>query len=69
VCPAAPARAPSCPRLLTLAQVAEITGLLLSTLHRQIRRKRLAVYRIGSALRIAETNLAASLARQRRAAR
>jgi excisionase family DNA binding protein len=56
-------------RLLTLAQVAKITDLSISTLRRQIRLKRLAVYRIGSALRIAEPDLVAWLARQRRAAR
>jgi excisionase family DNA binding protein len=67
--PAAPSCAPSSSRLLTLRQVAEITSLSPSTLRRQIRLKRLAVHRIGGALRVAEPDLTAWLARQRRAAR
>jgi hypothetical protein len=67
--PAAPSCAPSLPRLLCLAQVAEITDLSPSTLRRHIRLKRLAVYRIGGALRVAEPDLAVWLARHRRAAR
>jgi excisionase family DNA binding protein len=67
--PAAPLCVPSSSRLLSLTQVAEITALSPSTLRRHIRLKRLAVHRIGGALRIAEPDLAAWLARQRRAAR
>ena len=66
---AAAACAPSSPRLLTLAQVCGITALSPSTIRRQIERKRMAVHRIGSMLRISETDLAAWLARHRRAAR
>lgn len=67
--PAAPSCAPSLPRLLSLVQVADITGLSSSTLRRHIRLKRLAVHRIGNVLRVAEADLTAWLARQRRAAR
>ena len=66
---AAPSCAPSLPRMLTLAVVSDITGLSPSTLRRHIRLKRLAVHRIGGALRIAEPDLADWLGRQRRAAR
>ena len=67
--PAAPSRAPSPSRLLSLAEVAEITALSPSTLRRHIRLKRLAVHRIGRVLRVAEPDLATWLGRQRRAAR
>ncbi|KAA2211357.1 helix-turn-helix domain-containing protein [Teichococcus oryzae] len=63
------ASASALPRLLTLAQVCEITALSPSTLRRQIRLRRLAVLRFGSMLRIAEADLRAWLARQRRPAR
>ena len=61
--------APSLPRMLTLAVVSDITGLSASTVRRHIRLKHLAVHRIGGALRVAEADLAAWLARQRRVAR
>ena len=67
--PTAPSCAASLPRMLTLAVVGEITDLSPSTIRRHIRLKHLAVHRIGGALRIAEPDLAAWLARQRRAAR
>ncbi len=60
---------PSQPRLLTLAQVGDLTGLSTSTLRRQIKIKRLAVHRVGGALRVSEPDLADWLARHRRAAR
>src|SRR5690349_14414401 len=66
-----PPGAPAPPCLFTLANVAEITALSPSTLRREIRLKRLAVHRFGttgSALRVAEDDLAAWLARHRRAA-
>ena len=64
-----PHGAPAPSRLYTLAQVAEITALSIATLRRQVRLKRLAVLRFGRTLRIAEDDLAAWLARHRRAAR
>jgi excisionase family DNA binding protein len=57
------------PRLLSLIEVADLTGLSPSTLRRQIRLRKLAVIRIGAALRIAEDDLADFLRRRRRAAR
>ncbi|GGC64896.1 hypothetical protein GCM10011504_48680 [Siccirubricoccus deserti] len=67
--PSGPALSLRVLRLLTLAQVAEITNLSASTLRRQIRLKRLAVHRLGNTLRIAEADLQAWLATSRRAAR
>jgi excisionase family DNA binding protein len=67
-----PPGAPAPMRLYTLPEVSETTALSASTLRREIRLKRLAVHRFGakgSVLRIREDDLAAWLARHRRAAR
>ena len=64
-----PAPAPVAVRLLTLAAVAEQTGLSLSTLRRAIRHRRLSVHRIGRCLRVSEADLAAFLGKRRQAAR
>jgi excisionase family DNA binding protein len=63
------APAPSLPRMLSLAEVAELIDLSISTLRRQIRLKKLAVHRFGLALRVSEDDLADYLRRHRRAAR
>ena len=67
--PAAHAPSPPLPRLLDLAEVAALTDLSVSTLRRQIRLRKLAVIRVGSALRVAADDLAEFVRRHRRAAR
>jgi excisionase family DNA binding protein len=56
-------------RLLTIKEVQAHTGLSDSSVRRAIRRRRLAVHRIGSVLRVSEADLLAFLKGCRRAAR
>jgi excisionase family DNA binding protein len=61
--------APSALRLLTLAEVHDLTGWSVSHLRRQIRLRKLPIHRAGRSIRVSETDLAAFLARTRRASR
>ena len=55
--------------LLTLEQIEQLTGLSGSTLRRAIRSKELACLRFGRAIRVAEGDYLAYLARHRRGKR
>jgi excisionase family DNA binding protein len=55
--------------LLGLKAVADLTSLSVSTIRREIRLRRLPVYRIGRAIRVSEADLEAYLAKRRRNAR
>jgi len=61
--------APSALRLMTLAEVREMTGFSVSHLRRQIRLRKLAVHRVGRSIRVSEADLAAFLAGARRSRR
>lgn len=57
------------PRLLNLAEVAELLAVSVPTLRRLIARRKLATVRIGRAVRVAETDIRAFVAARRRPAR
>jgi excisionase family DNA binding protein len=52
-------------RFFTVAEVAEIVGVSVRTVRRWIRRGDLVAHRFGSAVRIADSDLKAFIARQR----
>ena len=60
---------PAALRLWTLAEIQDMTGFSVSHLRRQIRLRKLAVHRVGRAIRVSEADLAAFLTRARRASR
>jgi excisionase family DNA binding protein len=66
---ASPAGETAPDRLLDLKEVASIMGLSVPTIRRAIRHRKLAVHRLGGAIRVSEADLQAFLTQRRQAAR